>query len=333
MLPTLARILAVLTLAAAASAQTVLYQTQFDDLGGWTVGGSNLHWNADNTPQTFSQGPFHSAPNSLNCNDGSTHHWSIDCSVDSPPIALPSTTNVLSLSFWCAIGIEEDDCTYEARHVKISNDGFQTLLSDTCLRWGDCGGNFSPWHQHTLPLSPGWGTVQVRFYFDTKDFLWGNAGPGWFVDDFVVQSECAPSVPYCVPKMNSAGCFPTIFTTGSPSYTGQGADFLVQSASTLNQHPGILIWSLGAASIPFGGGTLCLAPQVNRTPGQGSGGSPFPPTDCSGSYSFHFTPALMQANGLVPGTVVFAQYWSRDTGYSAPDNIGLSFALRFTVCE
>lgn len=326
-------LLTALALAASASAQTILYETPFDDIDGWTVSGTALHWNADATPASFPQGPFHSPPFSLNCNDGTSHHWSFDCNIDSPPIALPATVQNLTLEFWCAIGLEEDDCDYEARHVKISNDGFQTLLSDTCLRWSDCMGNFGPWHKHTLPLLSGWGTVQIRFYFDTKDFLWGNAGPGWFVDDLVVRQDCAPSVPYCLPKLNSAGCFPSISTTGSPSWSGQGAAFLVKSADTLNQHPGLLLWSQGAASIPFAGGTLCLASPLNRTTGQGSGGGPNPPLDCSGSFSFHFSPALLQMHALVPGTVVHAQYWSRDTGYAAPENVGLTAGLRFTVCE
>jgi hypothetical protein len=325
-------LLAALTLTASAAAQTILYETPFDDIVGWTESGAALHWEADATPASFLQGPFHSAPSSLNCNDGTSHHWSFDCNIDSPPIALPATVQNLTLEFWCAIGLEEDDCVYEARHVKISNDGFQTLLADTCLRWSDCGGNFSPWHKHTLPLSSGWGTVQIRFFFDTKDLLWGNAGPGWFVDDLVVRQECAPSVPYCVAKLNSADCAPEIASTGTPSISGQGDDFLVQASNVLNQHPGLLIWGQSSVSIPFGGGSLCISP-VNRTGGQASGGSPYPPADCSGTYSFHFSPALLQTHALVPGTVVFVQYWSRDSGFAAPNNIGLTAGLRFTVCE
>jgi hypothetical protein len=76
-----------------------------------------------------------------------------------------------------------------------------------------------------------------------------------------------------------------------------------------------------------------LGSPLNRTSGQGSGGGPNPPADCSGTYSFHFTPALMQTHALVPGSVVHVQYWSRDTGYAPPENVGLTAGLRFTVCE
>lgn len=333
MLRSLSLAAAALALAPLAAGQTVLYQTSFDDQTGWTNAG--YCWSVDATPAGFLPGPYRSAPSSLNCN--SPAGFAEVCTyttIDGPAIDL-SSAGVFgaTLSFWCAYELEENFCDIEARHVQISNDGFQTLLVDQCYLWQDCGPNPSPWHQHQIPLSSAWGTIQVRFMFDCYDFLWGGSYDGWFIDDLVVVSECPPSVPYCIPKVNSAGCMPGIHTTGVPSYSGAGAAFRIHASSVLNGHPGILIWSLASASTPFGGGTLCLASPVKRTPGQASGGNPYPPGDCSGSFSFNFTSALMQSNGLVPGTAVFTQFWSRDTGYTAPDNVGLTSGIRFAVCD
>ena len=38
------------------------------------------------------------------------------------------------------------------------------------------------------------------------------------------------------------------------------------------------------------------------------------------------------SKGLVPGVTAYAQYWSRDPGYPAPTNIGLTNAVSFVVC-
>ena len=53
--------------------------------------------------------------------------------------------------------------------------------------------------------------------------------------------------------------------------------------------------------------------------------------DCSGSYAFHFSHAVMEAKALTPGTSVYAQYLSRDTGFAAPNAVGLTEAVELTV--
>ena len=45
-----------------------------------------------------------------------------------------------------------------------------------------------------------------------------------------------------------------------------------------------------------------------------------------------FDGAYMSANALSAGTSLYAQYWSRDTGYAAPNNVGLTDAVGFTIC-
>ena len=136
---------------------------------------------------------------------------------------------------------------------------------------------------------------------------------------------------YCVAKVNSAGCTPSIGYQGEPSISAPGDDFYVTASSVLNRKPGLMIWSTMPGSAPLGGGTLCLAPPVIRTPGQTSGGSPAPVVDCTGQYSFHFGHTHTQNYFLAAGQTIRAQYWSRDPGFSAPNNIGLTDGLSFTL--
>ena len=144
-------------------------------------------------------------------------------------------------------------------------------------------------------------------------------------------SQCGPAT-YCAAKTNSQGCTPEIGFLGLPS-ASSGSGFLVTAANVLNQKSGMLLYTTnGRDAIPFGGGTLCIAPPLRRTSPQPSGGSATG-DDCTGAYAFDFNVRI--ASGidpqLVPGAVVDAQYWSRDPGFPAPDNVGLTDALEFTI--
>jgi hypothetical protein len=134
-------------------------------------------------------------------------------------------------------------------------------------------------------------------------------------------------VVYCTSQVNSLGCVPNVHWTGTPSFAA--STFRVGLSNTLNQKFGLLFWGPGTASVPMGGGTLCLASPVTRTPGQLSGGTPPPAQDCSGAFGYHFDSGYLAANGLVAGTTVGAQYWSRDP--AAPSGFHLSDAVLFTV--
>jgi hypothetical protein len=138
-----------------------------------------------------------------------------------------------------------------------------------------------------------------------------------------------PQSVYCTAKTNSQGCTPQVGIQGAPSLSA-GDNFNVTATNVLNHKPGLMLWSLNQNNIPFGGGTLCVGPLFHRTGIQFSGGNP-PPSDCSGSYSFHFSQAYMNAQALTPGVTVYCQYYSRDDGFPQPQNIGLTDAVRFTV--
>jgi hypothetical protein len=133
---------------------------------------------------------------------------------------------------------------------------------------------------------------------------------------------------YCTPKTNSLGCAPVIGFGGCAS-TSLGSGILIVGQNLRPNVTGIMIWSVNQNAAPFGGGTLCVSAPVKRTPGQSA--SVISGYPCTGQYTYLFTPAYMAANGLSAGQNVYAQYWSRDNGFAAPNNIGLTAGLKFTI--
>jgi hypothetical protein len=153
-----------------------------------------------------------------------------------------------------------------------------------------------------------------------------------------VQLSC-PSAIYCTAKVNALGCTPAIGATGLPSASA-GSGFFITGSNVRNSKNGLLLYGIsGRAAIPFHGGTLCVASPVKRTPGSNSGGSPPPAADCTGVYSIDFNAFAVGAGGgsplpalQIPGTQVDAQWWGRDPGFPAPDNITLTDGLEFSMC-
>jgi Tol biopolymer transport system component len=177
------------------------------------------------------------------------------------------------------------------------------------------------------PRMSGDGT-SVAFWSDTSDLVPFDAA-GRDVFEFVDAPTCFGHMPYCTAKVNSQGCTPRICAWGRLSATGPD-DFRLHATLVLNQRSGLLIWGTQSAAVPFYGGTLCLTGQIKRTPVQGSGGSSTG-GDCTGTYNFHFTQALASANGVGAGHLIYFQYWSRDTGFPVPLNVGLTAGLAVTV--
>ncbi len=142
---------------------------------------------------------------------------------------------------------------------------------------------------------------------------------------------------FCVAKLNSLGCTPAIGALGVPS-AGAASGFTVSVQQVLNNKPGLLLYGFsGAASGPFQGGTLCVAPPLSRSIGLLSGGNP-PPNDCSGVYAIDMNAFAQGALGGNPkpalriaGSVVNCQAWGRDPGFAAPNGSSLSDGLEFTI--
>jgi hypothetical protein len=150
-------------------------------------------------------------------------------------------------------------------------------------------------------------------------------------DARIWSSECG-TWSYCTAKTNSLGCVPQIGFSGSPSASA-GSGFLVSASNLRNNQSGMLLYSVhGRAATPFHGGILCLAGPFNRTAVQNSGGSPAG-ADCTGQLSYDFNVRIASGidPALVPGVHVDVQYYTRDSGFAPPDNIGLTNALEFTI--
>ncbi len=150
---------------------------------------------------------------------------------------------------------------------------------------------------------------------------------------------CGGTADYCVAKVNSLGCAPKISASGVASASASQG-FVVNANLVRNQKVGLLLYtSVGPATAPFGGGTLCLGAPLRRSPGVHSGGTPFPASDCSGVFSLDVNAFRSGALGGNPasflsviGQVVDCQYWGRDPGFAVPNNVQLTDALEFLIC-
>ncbi|HEX5018861.1 MAG TPA: hypothetical protein VFX15_14880, partial [Actinomycetes bacterium] len=132
-------------------------------------------------------------------------------------------------------------------------------------------------------------------------------------------------------KPNSAGCRPWISWSGIPSATA-GSGFVIRSQAQLNQKPGLFFY--GYAPHPFGPiiPYLSVLPPLRRLPPSQSGGSSSG-TDCTGGFRVDFNAWIAGGSdpGLVAGTTVYGQFWSRDPGYPAPGNYSLTDAVDLTI--
>ncbi len=131
--------------------------------------------------------------------------------------------------------------------------------------------------------------------------------------------------PYCVARPSSLGCTPAIGWSGTPSVSGAD-NFHLTATNVPGQTTGFLIWSRSPAprGLTPGGIVLCLAhPQIESLIASG-GTLGF----CNGALDFHFSQALMAANNLAPGDVVYAQFVYLDAV-----KIRTTDALQFTVCN
>ena len=134
---------------------------------------------------------------------------------------------------------------------------------------------------------------------------------------------------YCAGKVHSGGCAARIQWSGTPSLSGPD-DFVISTELSLNKMLGNFIWSQAPQLTPFAGGNLCIAAPVTRAPVISSGGNSTG-GDCSGKFVWPVTQTYMQQHGWTPGTILYAQAWGRDTGFSPPENSQLSDAVVFMV--
>jgi len=188
----------------------------------------------------------------------------------------------------------------------------------------------------TAPATPGSYTLTIqnpmvnviRQGEDGSGDLWAvdAADLGALVELEIEVLDCTPST-YCTAKVTGQGCTPSLSSTGSPTLTGADNFAVVASDVTSGGH-GAVFWGLAPDSLPFMGGTNCVAPPQARLNVQPTGG-PFP-FDCSGVMTTPITQARMLQNGWGVGTTVYAQAYFRD-----PEDafgIGLTDGIEFTIC-
>ncbi|HTF90519.1 MAG TPA: hypothetical protein VK843_19030 [Planctomycetota bacterium] len=164
-----------------------------------------------------------------------------------------------------------------------------------------------------------------------------NAG---LYDYFIARYDpaCPTSATYCTAKLNSQGCLPAIGSSGSSSASA-GSGFTIAANQVINNKPGLLLYTnQGRAAVPFQGGLQCVNTPLRRSIPLQSGGSA-PPNNCTGVYSIDMNAFAAGTLGgipapylVVPGTIVDAQFWGRDSGYPAPNDTTLSDALEYSVC-
>lgn len=181
------------------------------------------------------------------------------------------------------------------------------------------------------------GASAAPWYFHLATIDWaGNYSAT--VTEGPYFTSAPPSI-YCVPKLNSLGCYPDIGSGGTASASAPSG-FTVFATEIRNNKPGLLMYSvLGAGNQPFQGGTLCIQGPVKRSTPTTSGGSQSG-NDCSGVYTIDMNSFASGLLGGSPhpllhvvGTNVWCQWWGRDPGFLPPNNSTLSNALNYTVCN
>ncbi len=83
-----------------------------------------------------------------------------------------------------SVAIYQDDTGLLLKEVVLGFDGVEDSHEGLCIGW-------EKWHSHVIGLDAAWGSVRVRFNFDTVDSFKNN-GKGWFLDDIQVQAALAP---------------------------------------------------------------------------------------------------------------------------------------------
>lgn len=179
---------AVLSLAAQAGAQTVLFADDFESgLSNWSV---NFGWHLVNQSQAC-MGPTSPFPKGPTCawfGSESTCNfdplpWDFANLSMAAPVSLPAGAPEIHLSFG-SFSQGEDDGVWDSRRVYVNSVLVDQVFSST-------------WERHVSDLTPWAGqSINLRFEFWSGD-SWDNGGIGWLVDDVVISTSDTSGVPFC----------------------------------------------------------------------------------------------------------------------------------------
>ncbi len=133
---------------------------------------------------------------------------------------------------------------------------------------------------------------------------------------------------YCVGKLNGQGCVPAIGAIGTASASSP-APFTITAANEVDNKAGLMFFGFGKRAVPFQGGTYCVELPIKRVGAQNSAGS----GACGGAFAFDMRTYIQSGvhPGLVPGAIVYCQWWNRDPLDPAGFSSGLSNAMSFGI--
>ena len=137
---------------------------------------------------------------------------------------------------------------------------------------------------------------------------------------------------FCEPKVDSAGCAPTLTASGAASLGGSSSLTLTAS-NVLNRQFGLFVYGTELADDPAFGGTLCVGGNVVRLfEPTNSGGSGAPGTTCGGSFTRVIDGPFLAAAGFGIGDEFFCQWLYRDPFAPDGSGAGITNAAAFLVC-
>lgn len=147
----------------------------------------------------------------------------------------------------------------------------------------------------------------------------------------VVVVDCFAQT-YCTGKVNSQGCVATIDPVGLASLSGAGSLTLTLT-DVINRQFGLFVYARSEAQMPLYGGTLCVGSPFTRVlePTRSGGAGPAG-TTCGGQFVRDIDAAFLNANGMLMGETIFCQWIYRDRFQPDMTTVGMSNAVRFTVC-
>lgn len=177
--------------------------------GNWNVSNSDqtVGWSNDTTPKNvlganipasgngylkYSNGLNYDSPNNTANNGTITSNFEVDLTNLSDP----------HLVFDYVYETETNATSYDQRWVEVSNDNFVSTVHSEQLNSDLMG----IWNKKFIQLDPTWGTVKVRFRFDTVDGASNNFA-GWFIDDLGIYSVTCPDPqqPVAITEIKQSG--------------------------------------------------------------------------------------------------------------------------------